>query len=101
MHSHVFRFFVCSLCADGSEGLLAHAVHPGAVITPQTENHSLQKGDVWDAGLTDDVALCGGFLTWLTKDRKDWLSGRYISVTWDVDELEKMKVSKFNGERLD
>jgi hypothetical protein len=41
--------------------------------------------------LTDDVGLCGGFLTWLTRTRRDWLSGRYISVNWDVDELEKKK----------
>ncbi len=69
------------------DGLLAYAVHPGAVVTPQTQNHSLGKGDVWDALLNDTVDLCGGWLTWLTKERRDWLSGRYLSVTWDVDEL--------------
>jgi len=41
--------------------------------------------------LTDDVGLCGGFLTWLTKERREWLSGRYLAVTWDVDELAKME----------
>lgn len=41
--------------------------------------------------LTDDVALCGGFLTWLTAERRDWLSGRYLSVNWDTKELESMK----------
>ena len=39
----------------------------------------------------DDPGLCGGFLTWLTKQRRPWLSGRYISVNWDVEELEVMK----------
>jgi len=34
----------------GEEGLLAYAIHPGAVITPQTENHSLSTGDVWQQG---------------------------------------------------
>ena len=43
------------------------------------------------AVLTDDVGLCGGFLTWLTSERRDWLSGRYLSVNWDVNELEGMK----------
>jgi hypothetical protein len=27
----------------------------------------------------------------LTKERREWLSGRYISVNWDVDELVSMK----------
>lgn len=31
----------------GSEGIQAFAVHPGAVLTPQTELHSTQEGDVW------------------------------------------------------
>ena len=30
-------------------------------------------------------------MTWLTKERREWLSGRYVAVTWDVDQLEKMK----------
>ena len=91
----------------GKDGILAFAVHPGTVLTPQTQLHSTQKGDLWDQGmslkqsilhvadihtvLTDDPALCGGFLTWLTKERREWLSGRYVSVNWDVDELVSMK----------
>lgn len=41
--------------------------------------------------LTDDVALCGGFLTWLTAERRPWLSGRYVSVNWDAEELIQKK----------
>jgi hypothetical protein len=41
--------------------------------------------------LTDDPGLAGGFLTWLAKEKRDWLSGRYVSVTWDVKELEEQK----------
>jgi NAD(P)-dependent dehydrogenase (short-subunit alcohol dehydrogenase family) len=33
----------------GKQGLQAFAVHPGAVLTPQTELHSTTKGDAWDA----------------------------------------------------
>lgn len=73
------------------DGLISYAVHPGAVLTPQTEHHSLEKGDIWAKALVDDIGLCGGFLTWLTKERRDWLSGRYLAVTWDVDELKKKK----------
>ena len=41
--------------------------------------------------LVDDVGLCGAFCVWLTKDRRErsmqWLSGRFVSANWDVDEL--------------
>ena len=30
-------------------------------------------------------------MTWLTKEKRQWLSGRYVSVNWDVEELEKRK----------
>jgi NAD(P)-dependent dehydrogenase (short-subunit alcohol dehydrogenase family) len=33
-----------------SDGIQAFAVHPGAVLTPQTEKHSTGKGDVWEQG---------------------------------------------------
>jgi NAD(P)-dependent dehydrogenase (short-subunit alcohol dehydrogenase family) len=32
------------------EGILAFAVHPGAVVTPQTAKHSTGKGDKWEQG---------------------------------------------------
>ncbi|KAK5132613.1 hypothetical protein LTR08_008812 [Meristemomyces frigidus] len=81
------------------DGLLSYAAHPGAVLTPQTEKHSLKKDDAWDGLLTDDVGLCGGFLTWLTRERREWLSGRYISVNWDTEELENKK-STIEGDDL-
>lgn len=31
-----------------SDGILSYAVHPGAVVTPQTQGHSNDKGDVWE-----------------------------------------------------
>jgi NAD(P)-dependent dehydrogenase (short-subunit alcohol dehydrogenase family) len=84
----------------GKDGLISYAVHPGAVLTPQTEHHSLEKGDIWEQALVDDIGLCGGFLTWLTKERRQWLSGRYLAVTWDVDELEKKRDDIVNQDLL-
>ena len=48
---------------------------------------------MWYADLTDEPGLCGGFLVWLTESPKEtmWLSGRFISATWDVDELITMQ----------
>jgi len=50
--------------------------------------------------LTDDVKLCGGFLTWLTREKREWLSGRYLSAAWDVDELTAMRVEIVEGDKL-
>lgn len=27
----------------------------------------------------------------LTKEKREWLSGRYVSTNWDIDKLEKMR----------
>jgi hypothetical protein len=41
--------------------------------------------------LIDSVDLAGGFLVWLTKEKRPWLSGRYVDARWDTDELIKKK----------
>lgn len=85
----------------------------------------MQNGDIWSSGkhlptlfssslhpaqqhsnnnkkteLTDDETLCGGFLTWLTSEKRPWLSGRYLSATWDVNELELKKDEIVNENKL-
>jgi len=37
----------------------------------------------------DSVDLCGAFCVWLSKQTTNlhWLTGRFISANWDVDEL--------------
>ncbi|KAK3072449.1 hypothetical protein LTR53_006776 [Teratosphaeriaceae sp. CCFEE 6253] len=85
----------------GKDGVQAFTLHPGAVLTAQTElHHTTQLGSAWTDMLVDDVGLCGGFLTWLTKERREWLSGRYLSVTWDVDELVARKDEIAQGDKL-
>jgi hypothetical protein len=39
-------------------------------------------------------------MTWLTAERRDWLSGRYVSVSWDVEDLEAMKDEIVSGDKL-
>jgi hypothetical protein len=64
---------------------------------------SRRASPIWtdvSAVLTDDIGLCGGFLTWLTKEKRPWLSGRYVSVNWDTAELEGMKDEIFQQDKL-
>lgn len=37
---------------------------------------------------------------WLTKGRRKWLNGRYLSADWDVDELEAKKNEIVKGDKL-
>lgn len=39
----------------------------------------------------DSSDLSGAFVVWLTKQRREWLTSRFLSANWDVDELEAMK----------
>jgi len=48
----------------------------------------------------DTPDLCGGFVVWLTKEARTWLGGRYVSVAWDVTELEAMKDEILTGDKL-
>ncbi|KIW30497.1 uncharacterized protein PV07_06239 [Cladophialophora immunda] len=67
----------------GEQGLLAYAVHPGGVKTevgttmPEHMHHLL----VAEPELPADT------LVWLTRERRDWLAGRYVNAPWDMKEL--------------
>ncbi|KAJ9612187.1 hypothetical protein H2200_003784 [Cladophialophora chaetospira] len=67
----------------GEQGLLAYAVHPGLVLTELSS-----QGPKWTHEvLTDPPRLASDTLVWLTRERREWLADRYISVNWDMDEL--------------
>lgn len=83
--------------AYGAEGVLAHAVHPGIVATMPPPIGMAPQARAW---AVDDVGLCGAFLVWLVKERREWLSGRYLSANWDVEELEGKKDAIVNGDQL-
>ena len=80
----------------GGEGVLAYAVHPGIVATMPPPIGMAPEGRPF---AVDDVGLCGAFLLWLVKERRDWLSGRYLSANWDVDESEGKKDTIVNGDQ--
>ena len=50
--------------------------------------------------MIDTTDLCAGFAVWLTKGQRTWLNGRYLSATWDVDELEAKKDEIVRADKL-
>ncbi|KAG9195998.1 hypothetical protein G6011_01119 [Alternaria panax] len=72
----------------GADGILAVAVHPGAVNTEMADKTT---PDSFRPYLTDDVGLGGAFCVWLCREKRMWLNGRLVGATWDVDELLEKK----------
>ncbi|PVH95498.1 NAD(P)-binding protein [Periconia macrospinosa] len=79
----------------GNKGIVCVGMHPGGVLT------ELAKGKVELEGkLNDTPELAGGFAVWLTAEKRDWLAGRYVAATWDVEKLESMKEEIVSGDKL-
>ncbi|KAF7161365.1 hypothetical protein CNMCM5623_006979 [Aspergillus felis] len=78
----VLRLTEFVMAEYAGEGMLAYAIHPGAVPT------ELALGvKALDGLLNDTAELAGDAMSWLTQERREWLGGRYVSVTWDMEEL--------------
>lgn len=73
------------------------ALRPGAVVTPQTRNHA---GEAWKDILAADEGLARAFCVWLSRKRRKWLSGRFVSCNWDVGELVGMRGRIVEGDLL-
>ncbi|OAG19816.1 NAD(P)-binding protein [Alternaria alternata] len=68
----------------GADGILAVAVHPGAVNTEMADKTTPGSFRPY---LTDDIGLGGAFCVWLSTEKRMWLNGRLLGATWDTDEL--------------
>ena len=78
------------------QGLIAIVVHPGGVKTELAMNMPPEKQDV----LTDTPELAADTLVWLSRERRDWLSGRFVSVSWDMEEFEQKRQEILQGNLL-
>ncbi|RAH71071.1 SDR family oxidoreductase [Aspergillus aculeatinus CBS 121060] len=67
------------------QGLIAIALHPGAVKTELAMHMPPERQSV----LTDTPELAADTLVWLARERREWLAGRFASVSWDMEELEQ------------
>ena len=72
--------------------------HPEAVMTKLV--HGLPQEVLDDDAFIDTPVLAGDTIVWLTKERRQWLSGRYVSCNWDVTELEAKKDEIVKGGKL-
>jgi NAD(P)-dependent dehydrogenase (short-subunit alcohol dehydrogenase family) len=78
------------------KNLVAFSVHPGMVATTTPPG----APDGLHGHASDSPDLCGAFCVWLVRERPQWLSGRYLSAKWDVEELVKKKEEILEGDKL-
>ena len=81
------------------QALLAYSVHPGNV--PDTD--IMGGGEVPDAlkhVFVETKELCADTLTFLTKEKRDWLAGRYLNCTWDMPEVVEKEKEVVEGDKL-
>jgi len=87
--------------SDSAGGLFAVTIHPGAVNTEMAKGNTPESFIPY---LVDDVGLCGAFCVSLTKRVSDgglrWLGGRFVSATWDIDELLAKETKIAEGDLL-
>ena len=69
------------------QGLLAFCVNPGATKTKMTEG----APEAVRNALPDSPDIAGDTIAWSAAERREWLCGRYVSCTWDMEELMKRK----------
>ncbi|KAI0074435.1 putative oxidoreductase [Panus rudis PR-1116 ss-1] len=84
----LLRFTEFIMAEYREKGIIAYGVHPGAVIT---ELAKALPEKLLAAVFKDTPNLAADTFVWLVKERREWLAGRYVSVTWDMQELEQLK----------
>ncbi|KAH7195289.1 hypothetical protein DER44DRAFT_830485 [Fusarium oxysporum] len=78
------------------QGLIAISIHPGGIKTEL----ALNMPPAMHSHLNNTVELAADTMVWLSRERRDWLSGRFITVNWDMEELENKKKEILGGNLL-
>ncbi|KAI4288646.1 MAG: hypothetical protein L6R35_002099, partial [Caloplaca aegaea] len=80
----LLRFSEFTNADYGEQGIVAFSLHPGGVKTETALN---MPQAVKDTLLIDAPELAANTIVYLTRQRQEWLRGRYVDVTWDMDEF--------------
>jgi len=82
---------------SGGDDVKVFAIHPGGVKTALSKVGGPELAKV----LNDDVQLPAWAMVRLVQGKEDYLSGRYVSVNWDLDEVhDKWKDAIINEDAL-
>lgn len=79
-----FTQFVAAEYAD--QGVIAMSIHPGNMLT-EIVGHGKGFDDNLKKVFTEVPELPADSMVFLSAERREWLSGRYVNCTWDLPEL--------------
>ncbi|KAI0889384.1 NAD(P)-binding protein [Annulohypoxylon maeteangense] len=83
----------------GNKGVLAYSIHPGNIPTNMLGDLESAPA-VLKPVFVDTAELSADSLVYLTSQKRDWLAGRYINVTWDLPELMEKEDEIVKGDKL-
>ncbi|KAL6365829.1 hypothetical protein LRP88_00406 [Fusarium phalaenopsidis] len=87
------------ICAEHeNEGIVAYSIHPGNVPTTMGSVDDLPP--VYRPVFVETPELSADSLVFLTSQRRTWLAGRYINLTWDLPELMAKQNEIVRGDKL-
>ena len=81
-----------------SQGVTAVTIHPGNILTEMANSGDIPKE--LQFVFTETVELPADTIVWLTAEKREWLGGRYVNVTWDMPQLEEKREAIVEGDRL-
>ncbi|KAI0451572.1 hypothetical protein F5B21DRAFT_486483 [Xylaria acuta] len=82
------------------KGIIAFSIHPGNVLTDMTNGPDSEISEELAPIFVETPELAGDSIVYLTKERRDWLGGRYVNVTWDLPELMGLRDEIMKGNKL-
>ncbi|KAI1417108.1 NAD(P)-binding protein [Hypoxylon sp. FL1857] len=96
----VLRLMEHIVAEHGDKGILAYSIHPGNIATDAVVGGVENLPPEFRPVFVDTPELSADSLVYLTSQKRDWLAGRYINVTWDLPELMKMRDEIVEGDKL-
>ncbi|TVY68697.1 Short chain dehydrogenase citE [Lachnellula suecica] len=83
----------------GSQGVLAYCIHPGNIPTDIVGGMEGLREDLKIA-FVETPEISADTIVFLTMEKRSWLQGRYINVTWDMPELMAKEDEIVKGDKL-
>ncbi|KAI0172088.1 NAD(P)-binding protein [Hypoxylon sp. FL1284] len=86
----------------GDKGVVAYSIHPGNIPTDMFMEVTglTEVSDYWKPIFVETPELSADSLVYLTSEKRDWLGGRYLNMTWDLPELMAKKDDIIKGDKL-
>jgi len=95
----VLRFMQFVSVEYEDQGVLAFCVHPGNIPTDIVGGME-GLSDVLKPVFVETPELSADTIVYLTREKRDWLAGRYVNCTWDMPELMAQRDEIVKGDKL-